>query len=119
MFPACSLDRKSFLSSYSKPRFCGFVVETGTFGAKSASNAETTRWIAVCNGFLLQETRRPRERALVTKIDVFILAAGMMPLRATTPGAPPGEGLSGLYFNSKDLSGSPMMRRTDRQIDFA
>ena len=56
---------------------------------------------------------------LVTKIDVFILAAGMMPLRATTPGALSGEGLSGLYFNSKDLSGSPMMRRTDRQIDFA
>lgn len=34
----------------------------------------------------------------------------MMPLRATTPGALPGEGLYGLYFNNNDLSGSPMMR---------
>ena len=34
----------------------------------------------------------------------------MMPLRATTPGALPGEGLCGLYLNSNDLSSSPMMR---------
>ena len=55
-----------------------------------------------------------------TRILTFLtLAAGMMPLRATSPGALPGEGLYGLYFNSNDLSGSPIMRRTDRQIDFA
>ncbi len=55
-----------------------------------------------------------------TRILTFLtLAAGMMPLRATTPGALPGEGLYGLYFNSNDLSGSPIMRRTHRQMDFA
>ena len=43
-------------------------------------------------------------------LKFFILAAGMMPLRATTPGALPGEGICGLYLNSNDLSGSPMMR---------
>jgi|GEM_PF-5482560 len=43
----------------------------------------------------------------------------MVPLRATTPGALPGEGRHRLHFNRTDLSGSPIMRRTDRQIDFA
>ena len=49
----------------------------------------------------------------------LIFTAGMMPLRATTPGAVPGEGLYGQYFNNTDLTGGPTMRRTDRQIDFA
>jgi uncharacterized protein (DUF1800 family) len=48
----------------------------------------------------------------------LLLAAGMMPLRATTPGSLPGEGLYGQYFNNPDLSGSPVLRRTDRQLDF-
>jgi beta-glucosidase len=43
-----------------------------------------------------------------------------MPIEHTAlrPGSGPGDGLTGEYFNSKDLSGQPVLKRTDRNINF-
>jgi beta-glucosidase len=43
-----------------------------------------------------------------------------MPIEHTAlhPASGSGEGLTGEYFNSKDLSGQPVLKRTDRNINF-
>ena len=43
-----------------------------------------------------------------------------MPIEHTAlrPASGPGDGLTGEYFNSKDLSGQPILKRADRNINF-
>jgi len=43
-----------------------------------------------------------------------------MPIEHTAlhPATGSGDGLTGVYFNSKDLSGEPVLKRTDRNINF-
>jgi beta-glucosidase len=49
------------------------------------------------------------------------LVAGLaMPIESTAlhPSSGSGDGLTGAYFNSKDLSGTPVLMRNDRRINF-